>query len=334
VIASAHRPIRTFHVHLGGAMASRAAEIARSLSFQHEEVRAGDDPASFIGQHLAAQDQPSIDGANTWLIARAIRAAGLKVAVSGLGADELFLGYRLHRSYLRARALAGRFDRLAAPLGRVAGTLARALAQPFLVDKLLGVVAAAGTPAATHAALRALFPPAQAARLLPGIGAASPPEIRAPSVAGEVSRLELSGYVRNTLLRDADVMGMAHGVELRVPMLERTVVETVLALPPSVKLRQGVHKPLLTDAVPELPRELTSAKKRGFDLPWDDWLAGPLRAPVEASLRTRDGRLGLEPRELERVWRRFLLRRDRPSAMRCWALHALVDWAERHRATR
>src|SRR5581483_10716234 len=78
LIAGARRPIRTFHVHLGGKMASRAAEIARSLAFQHEEVRADEHAAGWMDQHLAAQDQPCADGANTWLIARAIRAAGLK----------------------------------------------------------------------------------------------------------------------------------------------------------------------------------------------------------------------------------------------------------------
>jgi asparagine synthase (glutamine-hydrolysing) len=333
LVAGARRPIRTFHVHLGDEMATRAAEVARSLAFQHEEVRIdARDAAALLPSVLAAQDQPAADGANTFLIARAIHAAGLKAAVSGLGADELFLGYPLHRNYVRARRLADR-PRLRAPLQRAAGLLARAPASPFPVEKLIGVAAAGGAATQTHAALRALFPDTQRARLLADAPPPAPPLLDGPSPEAEVSRLELATYVRNTLLRDADVMGMAHGVELRVPILERAVVETVLRLPGALKLRSGAQKPLLVEAVPELSSELTTARKRGFDLPFHDWVGGPLRDAIEESLRSGD-RLGLVAHELDRVWRRFLLRRDRASAFRVWSLHALIRWAERHGATR
>jgi asparagine synthase (glutamine-hydrolysing) len=335
-LVARRRPIASFHVRVGGAEARRAAELARSLGFAHREVEAAPAAADALTA-LSAQDQPSIDGVNTFLVARAIREAGLKVAVSGLGADELFLGYPLHRHYVRARAA----QRWAGPIGAAVGYAAGALlmaplpaAAPWRAEKLLALAAARGA-GATYAAARALFPPASRARLGPGLPATE--RIEAPedgsNAADEVSRLELSGYLVDTLLRDADVMGMAHGVELRVPMLDRRLVERVVAARASRKLMRGRQKPLLVDAVPELPRDLVDAPKSGFDLPLERWLTGPLRGAVEAALRGGAARdVGLEPAAVETVWERFLARPGRASAHRAWALFALISWAGAHRA--
>jgi asparagine synthase (glutamine-hydrolysing) len=342
VIAGSGAPVQSFHVRIGERSAGRAASLARSRGFLHHELRLdSEDVRSGLPALLAAQDQPSVDGVNSYFIARAIHSAGIKAAITGLGADELFLGYPLHRTYVRARALSRRLRAGAGAIRRVARLAARVRARvaagAWQLDKLFGVAAASGA-GATYSAARALFPDAAVDRLLCAPRSFTSPERMAlpdgVSSVGEVSRLDLSSYLVDTLLRDADVMSMAHGVELRVPMLDRRLVETVLALPDALKLVPGRQKPLLVDAVPELPAEVPRAPKEGFELAVEDWLLGALRAPVEATLHDRSAcaRVGLDPQATHAVWRRFVRRRDRPSAFRVWALYSLCAWAETHGA--
>ncbi len=342
MIAGRGANLCSFHVRTSDGAANRAAMLARSLGLTHQEVRLTDeDVRNGLPALLAAQDQPSVDGANSYFIARAIHAAGIKSAISGLGADELFLGYPLHRTYVRARTAARLLRGSAAPLRLAArfGGWARARQRfgGWRLDKAFGVAGATGA-AATYAAARALFPDAAVARLIPGLLRELPAErVRLPdsvSPIGEVTRLDLSTYLVNTLLRDTDVMSMAHGVELRVPMLDRRLVELVVALPDSLKVQAGRKKPLLVDAVPELPRELPRAHKEGFELPVEHWLLGPLRAQVESVLHSESAcaRVGIAPDAAAAVWQRFLGGHDRPSAFRAWAIYALCEWAQSHRA--
>lgn len=87
----------------------------------------------------------------------------------------------------------------------------------------------------------------------------------------QVSACELSLYMRNQLLKDSDVMSMAHGLELRVPLVDRALFETVSRIPAAQRLRAG--KQLLIEAVPEMPAWVTSQAKRGFLFPYEKWLS-------------------------------------------------------------
>jgi len=324
-----------FHLALGDGGAARARALAASLGLPYREVAPEVAPRSLLDA-AAAQDQPSVDGANTFLIARAIREAGFKAALTGLGADELFLGYPLHREYVRARILSTCVPApVARRLGRAGARLARTASRlPFPVEKLLAV-GAARDERATWAALRALFPPSSARLLQPD---APPPEplpdepLPDEPPLARVSRFELRGYLVNTLLRDADVMGMAQGVELRVPLLDRRLVEAVHALDPRLLDGRRARKALLVAAVPELPRAVREARKAGFVLPLERWLAGPLAAEVEALLGDREAcrRVGLAPAAVEHVLRRFRARPSSGAAHRVWALFALLRWATAH----
>jgi asparagine synthase (glutamine-hydrolysing) len=327
------KALRSFHVRLGAASASRAARGAHESGFEHHEVvLAPDEVRDSLPALLAAQDQPSVDGANIFFIARALRAAGIKAALTGVGGDELFLGYPLHRSYLRVRAWSTALGPLARPLAlgaRVGGALVgRRL--DWRAAKLLGVASALDRPQALYGAVRALFPSPWARALLPDAA----PERLASDGELDIRRLELRHYLVDTLLRDADVMSMAQGVELRVPFLERRVVERLAAWPLPVA-RGPELKPLLFAAIPELSRDLARAPKEGFELPIEDWLQGAWRAPVEDVLSSAAlaERAGLQPAAVAAVWRAFLVRRSRPAAFRAWALFNLMSWVAAHRAS-
>ncbi|MHB8419825.1 MAG: asparagine synthase (glutamine-hydrolyzing) [Myxococcales bacterium] len=263
-----------------------AAAFARTLGSEHREVRITPEGLGrLVPEAVAAQDQPSVDGVNTWFVARAARQAGLKVSLSGLGGDELFAGYASFRRFGPLRQ-AGRW---ASPLAR-AGLQALA-GHPFNSvpqhwKKGLAAVAAAGDPASTYAALRALLlaPQLQALLRRP----VPPPVAEAPrgldgDAVSDLSRLELSNYLRYTLLRDTDALALAHGLEVRPPLLDEKLVEAVLPLPGALKLASDGNKPLLARAARE---PYPHRPKSGFTLPFEQWLSGSLAGWAEEGRRS------------------------------------------------
>lgn len=281
---------------------------------------------------FAAMDQPTFDGINTYAVARTAAGSGLKVALSGLGADELFGGY----GYARRVALLELARRLPPSAQRVAATAAGLLpsrkgekARAWLEGEL---------PAGSaHELLRRLFLPHDVERLVraerrgmsaEGHGAIVPLAActsALPSHPGDEALLDLTGYTRDVLLRDTDCMSMAHGLEVRVPYLDHVLAEFVLRLP--VALRAAPGKRLLADAVRDLlPPATLARRKRGFVLSIDRWLRGPLRPEVEATFSAPPAAVDelLVQEEILRLWRRFL--GGSASWHGVWALYALCRW--------
>jgi asparagine synthase (glutamine-hydrolysing) len=226
-------------------------------------------------QFLAAMDQPSIDGLNTFTVSKFARDQGMKVVLSGLGGDELFGGYKSFREVPRL----ARLNRLVRWIGPVRPALQAALRRsarvpPRRLSEMLGQPARLDT---AYAALRGTFTAAEAATLTQHVtGQPAPAEecevadFSDPTPEDTVSRLELTRYMRNQLLRDSDVMSMAHGLELRVPFLDRPLLDTVARIPAAMRLRPG--KQLLIEAVPEIPEWIARQPKRGFLFPFEQWL--------------------------------------------------------------
>lgn len=281
---------------------------------------------AWVAKGVTSMDQPSVDGINTYLVTRAIAEAGIKVAVSGQGGDELFLGYPQRHRFAAMARLAG----LPVPgivqsiMGRVART-GRLADTRF--EKLLELAPRAQDRfVSAYLANHTLYSQSALDRLS---GEARPRQSRfvrsqgGSSPLGRLSRLELSYYLRNTLLRDADQMSMANSIELRQPFLDARLVEAVLRLPIETKIRRGEQKPLLVAGVgARLPHEVVDRPKMGFNLPYDSWLreglslCNPLDIPV-----------GLDEGEMRAVGARF----DAGAYWtRFWALQVLASWVDRH----
>jgi asparagine synthase (glutamine-hydrolysing) len=251
-----------------------------------------------------------------------------------LGGDEIFAGYDTFRRFGRLLGL----GRWLWPLGSAAHALARTDAFSRwhfdgTVRKAAWMLSEGGAAASSYAVLRALFAPEQVAALWPdfderrghlrdvrdfGVDRADP--------VNALSRLELSNYLRGTLLRDTDAMSMSHGLEVRPPLLDERLTEVVLALPGERKLEPGVSKPLLWGCVQkELPAWLPRRRKTGFGLPFDVWLDGPLKEWHREGLQAALG-LGLSPkgeRELSEARRRGTLAWHRwfaPAVLGHWAM--------------
>ncbi|MBZ5502119.1 MAG: asparagine synthase (glutamine-hydrolyzing) [Acidobacteriia bacterium] len=328
--------------------AEMARRTARRLGTAHRELMLSDqEMVARLDDAVAAFDQPSMDGINTYFVSWAARQAGLKVALSGLGSDELFGGYRS----FRATSAVARMARL----GRVfphalrawlAEALPGAVALRSSPDALRKVLAAWSDPESLpHAYLftRLLFTP-QAVASRPGGNfrswaaqpwwrwlAGSADQARSLDGFTQVSWMELRSYLANTLLRDTDAMSMRHSLEVRVPFLDAPLVEYVLSLPGSVKDGSSRPKALLIAALRDLlPEEVIAQRKRTFTFPWERWLGGPLGRRVAEGLT--DWSPALEPHlngsVALAVWKDYL--RGRTTWSRPWSLYVLNEWVKRN----
>jgi len=235
---------------------------------------------------LEAMDQPSIDGVNTWFIAKAAKEAGLKVALSGLGGDELLGGYASFGDLPRWRRRFGPFASIPG-LGFLFRKFIRAVAPSLSLarPKVLGLLELSGSWAGTYLLRRGLFLPhelpmtmdAEIAkeglrRLKPlkRLAASLTPEPRADG--GRVCVLESANYMRNQLLRDADWAGMAHSIEIRVPLVDFTLLRTLA--PAIVCLKEGAGKAALAKApTTPLPNAALIRAKTGFSVPTGAWMS-------------------------------------------------------------
>ncbi|MGA9799645.1 MAG: asparagine synthase (glutamine-hydrolyzing) [Terriglobales bacterium] len=317
--------------------------VARAFASEHQEILVSQrDLLDAIPYALKAMDQPTIDGLNTFLIARQTRAAGIKVALSGLGGDELFAGYSTFRDVPRMESFErfwGRFPSiLRRPLVRMFSSLSANTDQN---RKLAALGSENGRALHPYFLARALFAPEQRDSLLAHPDPEALARANAPlqkslhHAAGldpinRVSYLEARCYMLNTLLRDSDVMSMAHGLELRVPLIDHELADKLLALPGAWKLDSNQPKPLLVRALKgALPKEIVDRKKQGFTLPFERWLRENLRAEMEAALpKIGRGPLGswLNYDAVAQVWDDFLSQRT--SWSRIWSLYVLEEWCE------
>jgi asparagine synthase (glutamine-hydrolysing) len=254
-----------------------ARHVVRHLS-QQEFVQ--DLPAIF-----EAMDQPSIDGVNTWFVSKAAKEAGLKVVISGLGGDELLGGYPSFADVPRWRR---RFGALAAVPG--VGLLARTLMGRFAPTfsrarpKALGLLEYSGTWAGAYLLRRGLFLPNELPEVMdPEIAREGMRRLRPlrylgaslkPDPGSDLARvcvLESVHYLRNQLLRDADWAGMAHGLEIRVPLVDIKLLGALASSIPAIT--KGAGKAALAAApITPLPNEVLTRAKSGFLVPTGAWI--------------------------------------------------------------
>ncbi len=245
--------------------------IAKKLGGNHQAFcLTGEEFNRSLPGIIAAMDLPTNDGINTWFISKYAKEAGLKAVLSGLGGDELFGGYPSFDRMAKATSLqklpayalkAGRYGR-SKGLKRLAY-----LTLPGIKGKYLF--------------LRGQFTPIEIAEHL-GIAeeqvwtlleeAPVMPDIHHLTPKNAASWMEMNLYMQNQLLRDSDVMSMAHGIEIRVPFLDLDFIKLVMRLQSAIKYEGGGKKTLVAAFGDLLPPEIYNRQKMGFSFPFKEWL--------------------------------------------------------------
>ncbi|MEX1132527.1 MAG: asparagine synthase (glutamine-hydrolyzing), partial [Flavobacteriales bacterium] len=339
-------PVHTFSVIFDEAEYSEehfATLVSKRFNTTHTPIRLSPrHMLDMLPDALAAMDHPSADGPNTFVVSKVTKAAGITMALSGLGGDEVFAGYPVFPRTLALwqRRWITQFPKVL----RGAAASIIAMARPSIASDKLGELLRLGTfsvddtyPVSRLTMLdrelvrvldRRTLPPDRVGDIMHGF-------IRDDSgytlpFLSQVSVGELSTYLQNVLLRDTDQMSMAHALEVRVPFLDHELIEFVLGVDDRHKYPHTPKRLLVESLGDLLPREVVERPKMGFTLPWEVWMRGELRSFCEERL------IGLVKRPMFRksaindMWQRFLRADPRINWSRIWTLVVLEDWLHRH----
>lgn len=343
--------IKTFSIVFEEAAYSEAAPArlaAQALGTEHHEMLlTGSQVADDLDRLLQALDQPTGDGINTYYVSQAARAGGVTVALSGLGGDELFGGYPSFRDLPRIARCLPLWRGLPARLREV---VSQRLARGGVRQrKLADFLCHARNLNELCSLQRRLFSTVLGSSLLrpevrQALGAPEPhhPELGRLSaeLAGAddfqtISAWELRTYMADVLLRDSDVMSMAHSIELRVPFVNAPFIEWLWAQPARFKSGGGQSKSALADALSNvLPEEIRSRRKRGFTLPFAVWMRRELKPFLEDTFATDSiERTGLlESIAVRSFWSNFVAGHDDRDWSRVWSLAILIAFINRGQA--
>lgn len=325
--------------------AEHARRAAKACAALHTEIPITErEMLEQVPEALVGIDQPSGDGINTFIVSKAVRQAGVKVALSGLGGDEFFGGYPSFRRMDRFTSYAGVVRQAPLVLRQAAAAVVRTVGGGSVSStKAAAMLESKGTFAEAFPILRQLFSGETRRRLLPTVAsdALADPYVALLERAVErqpdldtmalVSYAEARTYMLDVLLRDTDQMSMRHGLEVRVPLLDHRLVEYLMSLPQEAKQRGDGPKPLLVGSLASaLPPACVNRRKQGFVLPFETWMRGALRPFCEHHLGPTglQGRAPFDGREVDHIWRSFQAGAPDVSWSRPWALVALNAWME------
>ena len=248
--------------------------VAQKIKSDHREIKITQkDFFDSFGEIFEAMDQPTIDGVNSFFIAKAAKEAGLKAVLSGLGADEIFLGYPHFRRAELLKKIQKLPKILKFPLKLVSLMGDRYSKLNYFINS---------DDLSFYLGIRGLFSPQETAKIL-DINLSEVKnfidEFSCGQATGKLhpvdllSYLELKFYLQNQLLKDTDFMSMYHSIEVRVPFLDHKLAEYVSNLPPEIKLGNKINKPLLVESVRDLlPEEIFTRSKMGFTFPFQKWM--------------------------------------------------------------
>jgi asparagine synthase (glutamine-hydrolysing) len=322
-----------------------AKEIADKYNTNHHEIDLSvNDFKDMIPEALSSYDLPSGDGLNTYVVSKKTTESGIKMALSGLGGDELFGGYSVfnqipnlqNKKWLSsfpnyARKQIGNLNHLAK--GTIASSKIKEILkqeyfdteyiyqfyrQVLMDDQVKGIVNSNKLPLnrtfeITHDLIGYQTP-----------GWNLPPLSR-------ISVAEFSTYMQNVLLRDADQMSMANSLEVRVPFLDHNLVEYVLGINDKFK-NPTTPKKLLVDSFQDLlPESIYNRPKMGFVLPYEKWMKEELAELSKSSLDHLKQLSIINDNGIDRLWTSFEKGNKRVGWSRILHLVVLGNWIKENK---
>jgi len=340
-------PVKTFNVSFDESEFSEAKYarlISKKFATDHTEIKlTPNDFLENIPDAMNDMDHPSGDGFNTWLVSKVTREAGVTMALSGLGGDELFGGYPIFPRYaslmekrwilsfpLELRRIVASILKRTRP-GIASGKISRIINQEYfdleniyqfdrqvlLDDQVKRVLNRTQLPS------KSVFDIVHN-----NVGFETDGYVLSPM--SRVSWAEMNTYMQNVLLRDTDQMSMAHSLEIRVPFLDHKLIEFVMGLRDDVKFPSSPKQLLVESFSDILPDEIVNRKKMGFVFPWEHWLKNELFDFANAGLNKLKERSEFNAEAIDQLWNQFLKGDKRLSWSRIWPMVVLGNWIEKN----
>lgn len=318
--------------------AKYAQLIAEKFNTDHHEIKLN--PTDFLDElpnALKAMDHPSGDGPNTYIVSKATKEAGITMALSGLGGDELFAGYDVFKRSLELNKKA--WLNAVPKFMRGAGGAMLTKAKPGVASEKIAEFLKQDSinfksfyPLSRQVLmdkdiLAILNKKELTSNMVSEIIEASD-IINLKSKISQVSIAEISTYMQNVLLGDADQMSMAHALEVRVPFIDYTLVEYVLGVPDKYKSTSSPKK-LLVDSLGDLlPPEIVNRPKMGFSFPWKNWMKNEMKTFCEQQMVSLSKRKLFNEQGVMKLWKAFLSDDPKVTWSRIWYLVVLENWLQ------
>ncbi len=343
---NSEQPIKTFSIifkeraydesRYSQLIAKRHRTIHRELSLR------ADDVLDHLEDVIRAMDQPTFDGINTYFISKMAKEAGLKVALSGIGGDELFGGYSTFRDLPRLYKIMRLWRNIPSKTRhQLLRLFKKQEAGTGGYSKIFTVFQYSNDYQDLYRVSRRLFLEDYQKKLFAGdfLAQVGAEKDMAEKEGGHdnsdpvnlLSHLELENYLKNTLLRDADMMSMAHPLEIRAPFLDHRLIEYMFRIPGELKVSQRMPKPLLVKGLSDLlPKAIWQRKKMGFTFPLERWLKHELRPLLKSVVSEKDtkGTTILNYDEVSTLVDGFLDGRKNTNWTRVWAILVFKLWCK------
>jgi asparagine synthase (glutamine-hydrolysing) len=317
-----------------------AEEVARKFNTNHSTINIK--PVDFLSEidnALSAMDLPTGDGVNTYVVSKIVRTAGITVALSGLGGDELFAGYPIFKNYLKINRNYALFNK-SAGLRKLLGYFS----EHKLSSRRQRIFQILKMPSSSidniYPILRQILSPEMLARLtnfdqpkttiISELLRVKKQSIDKFPLLSQVSIAEYLGYTGNTLIRDIDQMSMAVSLEVRAPFLDHDLVEFALGIPDKIKFSSFPKGLLVNSIKPLLPESVARRKKQGFLFPWNEWMKKDLRLLVQEKIYRMAERDFIRKDALLKYWDNFLSKNSSVRWSEIWLFFVLETWLEKN----
>ena len=315
--------------------------IAKKFNTDHHEIILK--PKDFLTElpnALKAMDHPSGDGPNTYIVSKATKEAGITMALSGLGGDELFAGYDVFKRSLELNKKAW-LNGVPKFMRGAGGSVLTKMKPGVATDKIAEFLKQDAINFKTFYPLsRQVLLDKEIASILNKKELSSNSVSEIIQTAGlldiqskisQTSIAEISTYMQNVLLGDADQMSMAHALEIRVPFIDYTLVEYVLGVPDKYKSTSSPKK-LLVDSLGDLlPPEIVNRPKMGFTFPWKEWMRNEMKTFCEQKMISLSKRSNFNEQGVMNLWISFLADNPKVTWSRVWYLVVLENWLQENK---
>lgn len=324
--------------------AKYAGKMAEWAGTEHCQIPVtGQEMLKMLPEALDAMDQPTGDAINTYLISHAASQTSLKAVLSGVGGDELFGGYHLFRDVPKMLAMRRFLSLIRKPAAHLLGKCNLFAVKPA---KLADFFDAPPNMLNYYLVRRRVFSWRQIKIMAPemvgsewdsaldtGYFQELQTMIDGIKIHDAVGRLEMRTYMGQTLVRDSDVMGMANGLEIRMPFLDAEFSTSALDLEPQSRTVRACPKWRFVEAMDDwLPPDIVNRAKQGFTLPLKDWMLCELKDRIPEGIVALARLCGVMRKDaLFNLWRNFCSQPEKVGWFRPWSLFVLGHYLQRHR---